>query len=460
MPGIRGWIMLAGLSCLGAVLVLPAPEGLSPQGWRVSGLAALMALWWVSEAVPLAATALLPLALAPLLQIAELGEVAGAYSDPLILLFLGGFLLARAIEHWHLHRRIARGLIGLAGQQPGRVLAAVMLATAFLSLWISNTASAMVMAPIAAGVAQGREPRFAAALLLGVAFSATIGGIGSLIGTPPNAIFAAYSARVLEVQVGFAEWAAVGMPVALVLLVCAWGVLALATPGLRDVAALDLPAQAGPGWSRGERRLAILAGFTAALWIARPFLERVWPDLPLSDAGIAMAAAVLLFALPAGQGGRLLDWDTAKGLRWDILILVGGGLALAGLMDGAGLVDWIGDRVSALEGLPVVCLVLVIAALIVGLGELASNTAMAAIFLPVAGAVAQAMGVEPMQIVLPVALAASVGFMLPVATPPNAIVFGHDAVNRTAMLKAGAPLDLIGVVVAAGLGLLLGPLVF
>jgi len=340
------------------------------------------------------------------------------------------------------------------------VLAAVMAATAFLSLWISNTASAMVMAPIAAGVAQGRQDRFAAALLLGVAFAATIGGMGSLIGTPPNAIFAAYAARALEVQVGFAEWAVVGMPVAAVLLICAWGVLTFATPGLRRAEMPELPERASPGWSRGEARMAWLAGATAGLWIARPFLMRLWPDLALSDAGIAMMAAVLLFVLPSGQGGRLLDWERAKGLRWDILILAGGGLALAGLMDNAGLVGWIGGQVSALEGLPVVLLVMLIAALIVGLGELASNTAMAAIFLPVAGAVAQAMGVAPMQIVLPVALAASVGFMLPVATPPNAIVFGYEAVNRPAMLKAGAPLDLIGVLVATGFGLVLGPLVF
>ncbi|WP_137699407.1 SLC13 family permease [Marimonas lutisalis] len=456
---LRMAAMVAGLGLLGLSLILPPPVGMEVQAWRVAGLAALMALWWLSEAVPLAATALLPLALAPLMGLAGLGWVASYYSDPLILLFLGGFLLARGIEGWGLHRRIAGALVGIAGRNPTAVLGAVMGATAFLSLWISNTASAMVMAPIAAGVARGQDVRFGAALLLGVAFSATIGGMGSLIGTPPNAIFAAYATRSLGIEVGFAQWAAVGLPVAVVLLVLAWAVLAGATPGVRGVA-VNVPERRAADWSRGERRMAVLAGLTAAAWIARPFVERLWPGLGLSDAGIAMLAAVLMFVLPSGEGGRLLTWERAAGLRWDILILVGGGLALAGLMDEAGLVAWIGARAEGLAGWPVPVIVLVIAALIVGLGELASNTAMAAIFLPVAGAMAAAMGVDPLQVLLPVALAASVGFMLPVATPPNAIVFGHEAVTRAAMLKAGAPLDLIGIVVAAGLGLTLGPLVF
>ncbi len=456
--------LFAGPFLMAFILALPAPPGLGYEAWLAAGLALWMAIWWLREAVPLAATALLPLALAPLLGLAPLEEVTRAYSHPLILLFLGGFLLARAIERWELHARIAHGLLGLAGDRPARILGAVMAATAFLSLWISNTASAMVMAPIAAALAGGAHAggRFATALMLGVAFAATIGGMGSLIGTPPNAIFAALMAQTYGVEIGFARWAMLGLPVALLLLALAWAMLARWSPGLGPVHAVVARAESTGPMTRGERKVAWIAGLTALAWIARPFVQSVFPDLALSDAGIAMLAALALFSLSSGEagGGRLLDWETAVGLRWDVLILFGGGLALAGLIEESGLAPWIGGQVARLEGLPMAALVLIMAALIVYIGELASNTAMAAIFLPIAGASASSLGVDPVLFMVPVALAASVGFMLPVATPPNAIVFSHAAVSRADMLKAGAPLDLIGIAVAVGLSLVLGPLVF
>lgn len=457
-------VLFAGPFLMALFLALPAPAGLGPQAWLAAGLALWMAIWWLSEAVPLAATALLPLALAPLLGLAPLETVARAYSHPLIFLFLGGFLLARAIERWGLHLRIAHGVLGLAGDRPVRILAAVMAATAFLSLWISNTASAMVMAPIAAALAgtTHAESRFATALMLGVAYAATIGGMGSLIGTPPNAIFAAFVSESYGIEIGFARWAMLGLPVALVLLVLAWAVLARFSPG-PGLAHAAVARAAGTGRMRlGERKVAWIAGLTALAWIARPLLQTALPGLALSDAGIAMLAALALFSLSSGEagGGRLLDWETASGLRWDVLILFGGGLALAGLIEESGLAQWIGGQVGRLEALPVAALVVIMAALIVYMGELASNTAMAAIFLPIAGASAAALGVDPVLFMVPVALAASLGFMLPVATPPNAIVFSHAAVGRADMLKAGAPLDLIGIAVTVGLSLVLAPLVF
>nr|WP_249138914.1 DASS family sodium-coupled anion symporter [Actibacterium sp. MT2.3-13A] len=445
--------------CLALPLIVPPPAGLPEPAWRAAGLALLMALWWLTEALPLAATALVPLALAPLLGLAGLDTVAPAYSHPLVVLFLGGFLLARAIERWGLHRRVAFALLGLAGDRPGRVLAAMMAATAFLSLWISNTAAAMVMAPIAAGIAdtQARAGRFPAALMLGVAFSATIGGMGTLIGTPPNAIFAAYMSRAHGIEIGFARWAMAALPVAAVLLVAAWAVLARVTPGLGE-GRLAPRQDAAPGpMGPAERRVALLAGLTALAWIARPLLNGLFPGLGLSDAGIAVLAALALFVLPSGQGGRLLDWSHAATLRWDVLILFGGGLALAGLLEGSGLAGWIGQRAATLQGLSLPLLIAVMAALIVLVGELASNTAMASIFLPIAGAAALTLGADPVAFLLPVALAASLGFMLPVATPPNAIVFGHKAVGRADMLRAGALLDLIGIAVAVAGGVLLGP---
>lgn len=453
---------IAGLFLIIAPVVLPAPDGMSGDAWLASGLALAMALWWLTEPIPLAATALLPLAVAPILNIADLGDVSRSYSQPLVILFLGGFLLAKAIEKSGLHRRLAISLVGFAGTSPTRVLAAIMATTAFLSLWISNTASAMVIAPIAAAIAAARDdhPRFGTALMLGVAFAATIGGMGSLIGTPPNAIFAAFVSATYSVDVGFAQWAAVGVPVAMILLVIAWAVLVWVTPGLdRSASGISLVDDLHPS-SPAERRVAVIAALTALAWITRPAIEWVAPDIPLSDAGIAMLAAMALFLVPAGDGERLLDWDAAGTLRWDVLILFGGGLALAGILEQTQLAAWIAGRLEGFAFLPGLALVFIIAALVVFIGELASNTAMAAIFLPIAGATAISLNLDPVAFMLPVALAASIGFMLPVATPPNAIVFANPAVTRGDMLRAGAPLDVIGILVAVGLCSFLGPQVF
>ncbi|MGI9355525.1 MAG: SLC13 family permease, partial [Rhizobiaceae bacterium] len=312
---------IAGLCLLLAPVLLPTPPGLSGAAWLASGLALAMALWWLTEALPLAATALLPMAAAPVLGIGTLDNVAASYSNPLIVLFLGGFLIAKAIERSGLHRRLAGMLLGLAGTSPYRVLGAIMATTAFLSLWISNTASAMVVAPIAAAIAssQDEQPGFATALMLGVAFAATIGGMGSLIGTPPNAIFAAHVSTTYGVKVGFAQWAAVAIPIALVLLLVAWSVLAWLTPRLSSS-----PLVTSFGGREGkirtaERRVAIIAGLTALAWLSRPLLEWLYPMINLSDAGIAMIAALALFLIPDEDGDRLLDWETAASLRWDVL---------------------------------------------------------------------------------------------------------------------------------------------
>ncbi|MCE6957558.1 DASS family sodium-coupled anion symporter, partial [Cereibacter sphaeroides] len=349
---------------------------------------------------------------------------------------------------------IAFALLSLAGDRPAQVLAALMATTAFLSLWISNTAAAMIIAPIAAGIAvtSGAGPRFGTALMLGVAYAATIGGIGTLIGTPPNAIFAACVAEAHGIEIGFAEWAAVGMPVAALLLLTAWAVLAFVTPRVGTARLhTSLDGATGP-MTAAEIRVAVLAAATALAWMLRPTLESVAPGLGISDAGIALTAVVALALVPSGQGGALLDWEHASRLRWDVLILFGGGLALAGLLETSGLAGWIGARAVVLEDLPLPALILAMAVLVVGLGELASNTAIASIFLPVAGAVAASLGAEPAEVLFPVALAASLGFMLPVATPPNAIVFGPPWVGRAAMLRAGAMLDATGIVLAVAAG--------
>nr|WP_206420029.1 DASS family sodium-coupled anion symporter [Minwuia thermotolerans] len=457
------FVVIAAVLAAATLLWLPPATSLSPAALAVAATGIVMAALWMTEALPLAATALLPLVIFPLLGVMPLDALGRSYAHPLIFLFLGGFMLAAAIERWGLHRRLALAVMRLAGKRPSGVLAAVMAATAFLSLWISNTASAMVMAPIAAAIAarEGANSPFATALMLGVAYAATIGGMGSLIGTPPNALFAAYMAESHGIEIGFADWLAVGLPVVAIMLPAAWLLLGRALYRLPD--SFDAPPETAlPPWTTGERLVAIVAGLTALAWITRPLTASLLPAIEISDGGIAMAAAVALFVLPAGRGSRrrLLDWPTAAGIRWDVLLLVGGGLALASGIEQSGLASWIGAQSSALKYWPEFLVLLAIAATIVYLGELASNTAMAAIFLPVAGAMAIGTGADPLTFALPVALAASIGFMLPVATPPNAIVFGNPAVGRVDMLRAGAILNPIGLVVALAAGMIIGPLVF
>lgn len=454
-------LILFGLLLLIAPKVLPAPEGMPDMAWDASGLASAMALWWITETLPLPATALLPVAVAPIMGLTEFSDAARSYSDPLIFLFLGGFLIAKAIEKSGLHRRLAGVLLRQAGSSSHRILGSFMLCTAFLSLWISNTASAMVVAPIAAAVAgsQNDTPRFGTALMLGVAFSATIGGMGSLIGTPPNAIFAAYVRTAYGVNVGFAQWAAIGIPVALVLLLVTWFALTQVFPRLPSTALRLTYGPPEAAIEKAERRVTVIAGLTALAWVSRPLIEEILPMVALSDAGIAMIAALALFMISDGKGARLLDWEAAASLRWDVLILFGGGLALASVIQQSGLADWIGESVQLVSDWPQFAVLLFIAALIVYLGELASNTAMAAIFLPIAGAVATGLGTDPVTFMLPIAMAASIGFMLPVATPPNAIVFADPAVTRSDMLRAGAPLDVIALFITVAATSVLGPIV-
>lgn len=466
-------VVAAGLAFL-------RPSGLPADAWAVGLVGALMAVWWATEAVPLAVTALVPLIAFPLLGIAPFELVAASFAHPLIFLFLGGFILSRGMQRWGLHRRIALNVVRIGGSRPGNIVASLMAATAFLSLWISNTATAMIMLPIGQSVVGSSQDAleaapeaerigFGAALMLGIGYAATIGGIGSLIGTPPNALFAAYMMETHDVEIGFAQWMAVGLPVVLVLLPLTWLLLThlvFSMPGIdlqdhmREGAHHD-PSSLGP-MSSGEKRIAVLMVAVAALWILRPLIDRALPELGLSDPAIAIIGAVLLFMVPAGRLGEgfLLEWEDAARIRWDILILFGGGLALASAIGTSGLADWIGGVATGWRTMPFPVFVAVMTIIVVYLGELASNTAMAAVFLPVSGAVAAGMGENPLTLVLPVALAASLGFMLPVATPPNAIVFGSGAVTARQMLRAGAILNVAGIIVVLLIGALIGPLVF
>ncbi len=475
MPSRKTIGLPLGPAAFLALLALPAPDGLAAAGWAVAALALWMAIWWASEAVPVAATALLPLVLLPLLDVAALGTVAAPYANPLIFLFLGGFMIALAMQRWNLHRRVALHVLLLAGTGPRRLLAGVMLATAGLSMWISNTATAMMMMPIALSLAAilpaaGPEDdgdrtgqAFGTALMLGTAYAASIGGLATLVGSPPNALLAAYMMQAHGVPVGFAQWLAVGLPVAAAMLPLAWLLLArllyrLPAAGIAGGSApIRQQLQALGPVTAAEWRVAAVFGAVALLWIARPVLPAGWPAGTLTDPGIAIAGAVLLFALPAGGGRRtaLLDWQTARAAPWEILILFGGGLSLAEAVDATGLAGWIGRGLALLEAWPALALVAAVAALVILLTELTSNTATTAAFLPVLGAVAGQAGLAPVELAVPAALAATCAFMLPVATPPNAIVYGSGRVSIPQMMRAGLLLNLAGI---AAITLLVPPL--
>ena len=454
----------------------PHPEGLQPAGWMTAIIAVWMAIWWVTEALPLAATALLVLVMLPLLGVSDFRTTATPFAHPIVFLFLGGFMVAIAMQRWNLHRRIALHVLVRSGVSQTRLLAGVMIATAMISMWISNTATAMMMMPIALSLAtfssadrSGKtQNMFAAALMLATAYAASIGGLSTLVGSTPNALVAAFMSQTYGYDIGFAQWMLMGLPVTCLMLPFTWFILSKvvfklesATDGVPTGSLQKALDDIGP-ITTPERRVAAVFGLVAGLWMFRPFLpDGLGLDL-LSDSGIAILGTVLLFLIPAGRtrGEFLLDWHSAKEAPFDLLILFGGGLSLAQAVDHTGLATWIGEALSVFGTLPLVLLVAATAALIISLTELTSNTATAAAFLPVVGAVAIEAGLPPQFLTLPAALAATCAFMLPVATPPNAIVFGSGAVKVGQMIRAGIWLNLAGIGVITLMVILLGDVLF
>ena len=478
---------VGGLFALGLTIVLPAPDGMAPEAWGTAGVAMLLAFWWATEALPIAATSLVPIVVFPILGVTPIGETTAPYANPLIFLFLGGFMIALAMQRWNLHRRIALAIVSSVGPKPERLVLGFMCATALLSMWISNTATTMMMLPIAASVAAvllaeaksgvaGHDHRnFAVALMLGVAYAASIGGVGTLIGTPTNATMAAIlSAEPFNIQLGFTEWMLVGLPFVAIMLPLTWLVLT------RAVYAFDLgPSQEaadhvmaarrelGP-ISTPERRVAAVAGLVGALWVLRGLAKELAPDIYVqamagwSDAGIAIFGTVLLFLIPAGRNrtGPLMLWETTRGLPWGLILLFGGGLSLANAMEASGLAVYLSTHLSVLGVLPLILLVGAIVAVIVFLTELTSNAATVAAFVPVIAALAVGIGIDPLVLAAPASIAASCAFMLPVATPPNAVVFGSGYITIPQMVRAGVWLNLVSIVVVTLVGALLVPLVF
>ncbi len=469
-PRLSLWRLLPGPIFFVATLLMPAPSGFEGTSWQVLGLVGWMALWWALEAIPLAATALLPIIIVPLLGVPDARTVLAEYANPSVLLLLGGFLVALAMERWQLHRRMAFAIMLKVGTEPRRLVLGMMLATAFISLWVSNTSSALMMLPVAIAIASMTAPigaappardlaHFTAALLLAVAYGATIGGMGTLIGTPTNALVQGFMARNFGVDITFLDWLAFGLPTVSLLLPAAW--LLLVRVGLPfdprripiDRSAVHAGFAGLGGLSIQEKRVAVVAIAAAVLWVTRPWLS----DLPglggLDDTVIAVAAGLSLFLIPSGSSREaLLRPSDLAALPWTVLLLFGGGLALAAAIQESTLAQTLGVLLAGLGGWPLPLLIIAMVLLLIVWTELNSNVSTAATFMPIMAAVAAGSEHSVLALVAPAAMAASAGFMLPVGTPANALVFGSGRVSIGQMLRAGWSVNLAAAVVISTVG--------
>ena len=469
--------MLLGPTLLAVMLFAGAPAGLEHKAWFTAAIGVLMAVWWATEAVPIAITALLPIVLFPIFGVASIEDTVPPYANKVTFLFLGGFIVAFAMQRWNLHRRMALKVLQYAGGNGRSLVGGFMLASALISMWVMNTSTTMMLLPIAISIiavihktvdslnAKSRED-FQFSLLLGVAYGATIGGMATLVGTAPNAMFAAFMLENYGTSINFANWMMVGLPLSALMLPLAWivltrwvfkvdfttsdeGITALRTMRL-EMGSITVP----------ELRVAIVFLLMAATWVLRPLLIKL-PGLgALDDSLVAIAGAILLFLVPSGDKSdpMLLRWKYAEQLPWGVLLLFGGGLTLANAVLKTGLAEWIGGSLQAVGTLPLVMLVIIAATLIIFLTELTSNVATTATFLPIVGAIAIASGYDPIVLAVPVTLAASCAFMLPVATPPNAIVFGSGMLTIPRMARAGFALNLIGIVLVSTVAYKLAPM--
>lgn len=460
------------------MLFIPTPSGMEPAAQKMAAVACLMATWWMTEAIPIPATSLIPIALFPLMGIMDTSKAAAPYASHLIFLFMGGFIIALAMQRWNLHRRIAMNIVKLVGFSPGRLIFGFMAATAVLSAFVSNTATTVMMMPIGLAIithiiTEGRKEgldktidfspekfAFGLNLMLGIAYAASIGGIATLIGTPPNTVLAGYLQKTYGYEITFASWMKVGVPLVIIFLPLCWfWLIKIANPmklkkvpGGRDLINSELKAMGK--MSSGERWTALVFGLTALGWIFRKQLGFMFYDPKMiTDAAIAITGALVLFLIPIDLKKNIfvMDWHWASKMPWGVLILFGGGLSMAGGFKVTELANWIGSQVGLLDKAPILILVIAVATLIIFLTELTSNTATSAMVMPILSAVAIGLGQNPLLLVVPAAIAASCAFMLPVATPPNAIVFGSGYVTIPQMVKSGFGLNIIGIIITVAI---------
>lgn len=443
-------------------LLFFTPEGLSFEAQAVLATTLWVATWWITESVPIPATSLLPIVLLPVTGAVNTATVTSAYGDDIIFLFLGGFFIATAMEKWNLHKRIALAIIAFVGTSTQRILLGFMIATAFLSMWVSNTASVMMMVPMALAITAqvatalkntpeaGDVPLFEKALIFGVGYAGTVGGLGTLIGTPPNIILAAQANLLFDFDITFASWMMIGVPVVIVLLGIAWLYLGRVAFNIRikglpgGRAMIQQERRALGKTSFEEKAVAAVFVFAAFMWITRGF---IWSDLlpEITDGMIAVLAAVLLFVMPTGAGkpSRVLDWKDSIHIPWGILLLFGGGLAIAAGFRATGLSEWMGTQLTVLDSFHLLVIISCATLLILFLTEITSNTATATMILPVVASLALALDIHPFALMIPCAMAANCAFMLPVGTPPNAIIFATDKLTILEMVKTGFLMNLM-----------------
>jgi len=450
---------------------------MSTEAWRVAAVGMWMAVWWATEAIPVPVTAFLPIIIFEPLGISSIRDAAVPYANPIIYLFLGGFMMALAIERWELHRRIALAILDRTGTDGKRLIGGFMLVCAGLSMWMTNTATTMMLLPIVLSVigvirdnvpdlSEQQQHDFQIAMLLGLAYSASIGGLATLIGTPPNALLVGFMAENYGIEISFARWMLVGIPVSAVMLPIAWIALTKflfpvnipASDAVRDhlhQLREELGAMTTP-----ERRVAVVFATVIFCWMLRRPLLEITGISGVSDAGIVMTAALLLFLLPSGDRAqsRLMVWEDAGRLPWGVLILFGGGLSLAVAVSNSGLALWLGESLAPLNAWGTTALLVAAVAMVIFLTELTSNLATTATLLPVIGAIAIQAGVPPIVLTVPITIAASCAFMLPVATPPNAIVFATGRLTIPQMARAGILLNLIGIIIVSLAALNLAPI--
>jgi sodium-dependent dicarboxylate transporter 2/3/5 len=455
------------------------PEGLSPEGLAVLATTLWVATWWITEAIPIPVTSLLPIVLLPLTGALDGDAVVSAYGNDIIFLFLGGFTLAIAMEKWNLHQRIALSIVSAIGTSPRRIILGFMVATGFLSMWVSNTAATMMMIPVGLAVVyqaarslRGGEfaddlPKFEKSIIFGIGYAATIGGLGTLIGTPPLAILSATVGELFDESISFGGWMLFGVPIAAILMASAWLYLTgvkfkvrfKQLPGGREIIRKERKAL---GRMSAEEKivLAVFLG-TAFMWVTRSFLwEGILPGI--SDGLIAIVATVVLFTLPTRSAGekRILQWEDSKKIPWGILLLFGGGLAIAAGFVDTGLSAWIGEQLRVLDGVNIILTIVFATALVLFLTEITSNAATATMILPVIAALAFSLNIHPYALMVPCAMAANCAFMLPVGTPPNAIMFGTGRVTIMEMVRTGFWLNLFALVLIVVGTLFLLPLLW
>ncbi|MEG2067091.1 MAG: DASS family sodium-coupled anion symporter [Tannerellaceae bacterium] len=455
---------ILGVVVFVTILLTPAPTEISVKAWHMVAIVSLIAIWWISEFIDLCITALLPIVLLPIMGITPVSKVTLSYANEAIFLFMGGFMIALAMERSNLHKRFALYTIKLIGCSPSRIILGFMVAVYILSMWVSNTATVLMVIPICLAIISqlpqdasnsDKYLPFTKVLLLSIAYAASIGGVGTLIGTPPNIIFASIASRTAGMEITFAQWMLFAVPVTFTLLLLVWVLLVFL---LYPVRKMSLPL--GPEFieeqikslgkiSTHEKRIMVVFFIIAGLWVFRGIIPIPFFTSVISDTTIAISGAIALFLIPTGihKGERLLDWQTASKLPWSILLLFGGGLALSEGFGGSGLSAYLVTVFKSLAELNWWVFLVIIVSIVVFLTELMSNTATATLLIPIMISAAQAMGISPLLLVIPVTMSTSFAFMLPVATPPNAIVFGYNYLSIKDMVKSGFWLNIICIVV-------------